>query len=150
MLPHLDWLPSGGPGSNLGLKFCCGFAMQEFMWGCVAQVGADVIAALGRHCTRLRTLWLESYAPAPALDGVPDLAELAALASLESLQLTFAAPRRYAAPPGLGPGLDAAGPHHGLASARVCWFASSLSCCVSTCFSGVPDIPTMLEGASGI
>lgn len=58
-----------------------------------------MIAALGRHCTRLRTLWLESYAPAPALDGAPDLGELAALASLESLQLTFAAPRRYAAPP---------------------------------------------------
>lgn len=83
-------------------------------------MGAEVIAALGRHCTRLRTLCLESYAPASALDGVPDLGELAALASLESLQLTFAAPRRYAAPPGPGSGLDTAGPPHGLASARVC------------------------------
>ena len=84
-----------------------------------------MIAALGRHCTRLRTLWLESYAPAPALDGVPDLGELAALASLESLQLTFAAPRRYIAPPGFGPGLDIASP---LQAPQLCRRAHLLVC----------------------
>ena len=62
-----------------------------------AQAGADVVAALGRHCSALRTLCLESYAPAPALEGAPDLGELAVLTSLESLQLTFAAPGRRAA-----------------------------------------------------
>ncbi len=51
-----------------------------------------MIAALGRYCTGLRTLRLESYEPAPGPDGAPpDLGELAVLTTLQALQLTCTA-----------------------------------------------------------
>ncbi len=51
-----------------------------------------MIAALGRYCTRLRTLRLESYEPASGADGAPpDLGELAVLTTLQALQLTCTA-----------------------------------------------------------
>jgi len=64
-----------------------------------AQVGPDVIAALGRHCGQLAALRVETYAPARAPGAhAPDFGELAVLTSLEDLDLSFVTPGPCAPP----------------------------------------------------
>ncbi len=55
-----------------------------------AQVGPDVIAALGRHCHQLGALRVETYTAAQAPGApAPDFGELAVLTALEDLDLSF-------------------------------------------------------------
>ena len=76
--------------------------MSEINTNIVAcpQVDPSVMVALGRHCSQLRALRVENYVAAQAPgEPAPDFAELAALTTLEDLQLSFSTPGSCAACP---------------------------------------------------